>query len=59
MRVEQRIGRLDRFGQTHEKILIYNFSVEGTIEDRILSGFTSGSASSSDSIGDLEPILCR
>ena len=37
MRVEQRIGRLDRYGQRHEKILIYNFSMIGTIDDEILN----------------------
>jgi hypothetical protein len=34
MRVEQRVGRIYRFGQ--EKIVqIYNFSNEGTVEDRV------------------------
>ena len=33
MEVEQRIGRLDRFGQRHEKIFIYNLRVPGTIDD--------------------------
>lgn len=57
MRVEQRIGRLDRFGQKHEKILIYNFTVEGTIEDRILMRLYERIGVFRDSIGDLEPIL--
>ena len=35
MRVEQRIGRLDRFGQKHDKIFIYNMHVPGTIETDI------------------------
>lgn len=59
MRVEQRIGRLDRFGQRHEKILIYNFSVKGTIEDRILLRLYERIGVFRDSIGDLEPILAR
>ncbi len=36
MRVEQRIGRLDRLGQRAEKISIINLFVESTIEERIL-----------------------
>ena len=35
MQVEQRIGRLDRFGQTSEKIFIFNMHVPGTIESDI------------------------
>src|SRR5205823_4502518 len=36
MVVEQRIGRLDRLGQKAERIVIFNFSVRETIEERIL-----------------------
>lgn len=36
MRVEQRIGRVHRFGQK-EDVRIYNLSTEGTIEEHILS----------------------
>ena len=35
MRVEQRIGRIDRLGQTAEKIHIWNLLHEDTIDDRI------------------------
>ena len=35
MRIEQRIGRIDRFGQRSEKVLIYNFVTPGTVEERI------------------------
>jgi len=57
MRVEQRIGRLDRFGQRHEKIHIYNFSVDGTIEDRILLRLFERIGVFERSIGELEPII--
>ena len=36
MRIEQRIGRLDRFGQTADEIAILNLAVEGTIDAAIL-----------------------
>ena len=57
MRVEQRIGRLDRYGQRHEKILIYNFSMAGTIDDEILTRLYSRINIFEKYIGDLEAIL--
>lgn len=36
MRVEQRIGRIDRIGQKSEKIIIWNLCAAGTIDERIL-----------------------
>jgi hypothetical protein len=57
MRVEQRIGRLDRFGQKHEKIFIYNFHVSGTIETDIYERLYDRINVFRDSIGELEPIL--
>jgi superfamily II DNA or RNA helicase len=57
MRVEQRIGRLDRFGQLNDKILILNMHVPGTIETDILERLYARIGVFSDSIGDLEPIL--
>lgn len=33
-RLEQRIGRVDRIGQKHD-VLIFNFQLEGTIEDQV------------------------
>src|SRR6185369_3858452 len=35
MRVEQRIGRIDRLGQKAEKIIIWNLFYEDTIDARI------------------------
>jgi hypothetical protein len=35
MRIEQRIGRLDRYGQT-KNVHIYNVTARGTIEDRLV-----------------------
>jgi len=36
MILEQRIGRIDRIGQKKDKISIYNFMIEGSIDERIL-----------------------
>lgn len=57
MRVEQRIGRLDRYGQKHEKILIYNFSMVNTIDDEILNRLYSRINIFERYIGDLDAIL--
>ncbi len=57
MQVEQRIGRLDRFGQTHEKIRIFNFYIADTIETRIFQRLYDRIGIFERSIGDLEAIL--
>jgi SNF2 family DNA or RNA helicase len=57
MRVEQRIGRLDRYGQKHDKILIYNFSMRNTIDDEILTRLYRRINVFERYIGDLDAIL--
>ena len=56
MRVEQRIGRVDRIGQDHP-ITIFNFHVQGTIEGRILDVLEQRIRLFEESIGGLDPIL--
>ena len=57
MKVEQRIGRLDRFGQEHEKIFIFNMQIPGTIETDIFGRLYDRIGIFKQTIGDLEPIL--
>lgn len=57
MRVEQRIGRVDRYGQLNEKIFIYNFSINGTIDDIILKRLYERIKVFERYIGDIEQIL--
>lgn len=57
MQLEQRIGRLDRFGQEHKRIRIYNFIIEGTIESRILERLYERIQLFQHAIGDLEAML--
>lgn len=57
MQVEQRIGRLDRFGQLHDKIFIFNMSVPGTIETDIIGRLYQRIGVFERAIGDLEPIM--
>jgi hypothetical protein len=57
MRIEQRIGRLDRFGQEAEVITILNLAVEGTIDAAILNRLYKRIRLFEDSIGMLDPML--
>ncbi|WP_319414790.1 SNF2-related protein [Marispirochaeta aestuarii] len=57
MRVEQRIGRIDRLGQKSEKIHIYNFASFDTVEERILTRLYERIGIFRESVGDLEEIL--
>jgi len=57
MEVEQRIGRLDRIGQESPTIRIFNFWIEGTIEERILGRLYERIKIFEKSIGELESIL--
>jgi hypothetical protein len=57
MRIEQRIGRLDRFGQEADVITILNLAVEGTIDAAILGRLFHRIRLFEDSIGMLDPLL--
>lgn len=57
MKVEQRIGRVDRFGQQSERIRIYNLVIEDSIEERILLRLYDRIEIFKQSIGDIEVIL--
>jgi len=56
MKIEQRIGRLDRIGQKHP-VKIINFSIRGTIEERVLDVLTRRIRVFEETIGGLDPIL--
>lgn len=57
MRIEQRIGRIDRFGQNSEKVFIFNFVTPGTIEERIFYRCYDRLGIFRDTVGDLEEVL--
>jgi len=57
MRVEQRIGRIDRIGQKADILLIFNLCLNGSIEDRIYRRLYEKLGIFENSIGELEPIL--
>ena len=57
MEIEQRIGRIDRIGQSEEKIIILNFTTPGTIESDILERVLERIGVFEHAIGALEPII--
>ena len=57
MRIEQRIGRIDRFGQQSEKVYIFNFITPGTVEERIFFRCFERLGVFHDTLGDLEGVL--
>lgn len=57
MRVEQRIGRIDRFGQRSPKVLIFNFVTPGTVEERVFMRCYERLGIFRDTVGDLEEVL--
>jgi SNF2 family DNA or RNA helicase len=56
MKVEQRIGRIDRIGQKHT-VKIFNLSTTGTIEQRVLEVLTTRIGLFEETVGGLDPIL--
>jgi superfamily II DNA or RNA helicase len=57
MRVEQRIGRIDRLGQVADKIHIWNLFYKETIDERILGRLLERLGTFKSSLGDPEPII--
>ena len=56
MRVEQRIGRVDRIGQQHV-VQVFNLYSEDTIEERVLDVLEKRINAFEDTVGGLDPIL--
>jgi hypothetical protein len=57
MRVEQRIGRIDRFGQRAKKIFVVNLFAQGTIDARIYRKLFERLDIFRTALGELEPVL--
>ncbi len=57
MRIEQRIGRIDRRGQQSETVNIYNIISEGTVDAEIYHRCLKRIGVFEESIGDCEEIL--
>ena len=59
MRVEQRIGRIDRVGQTHATIRILNLHYEGTVETDVYRVLRDRIGLFETVVGRLQPILAE
>lgn len=57
MKVEQRVGRVDRLKQKAERIFVVNIALEGTIEAKIVDRLFARIGLFERTIGELEPIL--
>ena len=59
MRVEQRIGRIDRLGQAHSAIRIVNLHYKGTVETDVYRALRSRINLFEAVVGPLQPILAQ
>ncbi|MCP5524358.1 MAG: DEAD/DEAH box helicase family protein [Verrucomicrobiales bacterium] len=59
MRVEQRIGRIDRLGQQHAKIRIINLHYQGTVETDVYMALRRRINLFESVVGRLQPILAK
>lgn len=59
MRIEQRIGRIDRMGQAADKIIIGNLCIQNTIDVIINRVLLSRIANAADLVGEIEPIIAQ
>ena len=59
MRVEQRIGRIDRLGQRYPVIRVVNLHYEGTVETDVYRALRSRIGLFEAVVGRLQPILAR
>ena len=59
MRVEQRIGRVDRIGQVYPVVWVHNYFYEETIEAKVYQRLSDRIEWFTTVVGDLQPILSR
>ena len=57
MRLEQRIGRVDRIGQSHRAVWIWSYFLEGTIEAEVYRRLAARIDWFKGVVGPLQPIL--
>jgi len=59
MRVEQRIGRIDRIGQRYPTVRIHNFYYDGTVEAKVYKKLRDRINAFATVVGNLQPILAK
>lgn len=59
MRVEQRIGRIDRIGQVYDRVLIHHYFYERTVEENVYQALSDRIGWFQEIVGELQPILSQ
>ena len=59
MRVEQRIGRVDRIGASYKDITVTNYFYADTVEQRVYEGIAEDYGDFTDIVGDAAPVLAN
>ncbi len=59
MRVEQRIGRIDKIGQRYSTVRIHNFYYDGTVEAKVYRKLRARINAFATVVGNLQPILAQ
>jgi len=59
MRVEQRIGRVDRIGQRYPSVTIHNLYYDGTVEAKVYRKLRDRINTFTTVVGNLQPILAQ
>ena len=59
MRVEQRIGRVDRIGATYKNIQVTNYFYADTVEEQVYKGILEDYGNFTDIVGDAAPVLAN
>lgn len=57
MRVEQRIGRIDRIGSSHQHIQVSNYFYADTVEQRVYEGILEDYDDFTEIVGNAQPVL--
>lgn len=57
MKIEQRIGRVDRFGQKSDKIIVASMYIKDTVDEAIYNALYERIHLVEDSVGLIEPII--
>jgi len=59
MRVEQRIGRIDRIGQAYDRVWLWHYFYNDTVEARVYKALEKRIGWFQEVVGELQPILAR
>ena len=59
MRVEQRIGRVDRIGATYKDIRVSNYFYADTVEEQVYKGIAEDYGDFTNIVGDAAPVLAN